>query len=347
MKEFKSIEEYRDKKEKRTYKHNETIQKICSILIVLVLIFCCVSCSTKYQSEISRTPQVSKSDALVSEAKDSPKSETKESPKENKAPDHIRDFFTLLKKYTNNNECDFKIVSKAPIFEEIISDYYQYIIEIEATEGEFITSRKIEFDADDSGKARRSFSLFFDSKEDGKLIKSFITAALNITNTSLSVEDCKTNMQNLVNSYSTDKVSIYLDNGNFVFLIVPSSFGDFGLNSTLYVRYKDEASLVPETTEGYDDLANINAMSELNKGENVYFTATIIEERFDDIHFDGYRSSYLVCNTGSGDTVYITFRPQDVIVEFEEGSSYAFYGHIAAPSNNCAIIVMHGAIKNE
>lgn len=250
-------------------------------------------------------------------------------------PEHIQNFYNLLKEYTENNEVSFYLEGNGPFYE----DPY-FCIEInDDPDNLYNLSTDINFHVDDEMKADKSFYLNFDMTEDGKLVKDFICAALYATNPEKSTDTIKNEMQQLVNSYNGDDFSMVLDNGDCVFLIDPVDAFGF---SSLHVRYKDEFYLDMEPVENYSELVIENALSEMNKGDLVYFTGKVIESEYGYRLGQVYKSYYVKCELEDSQIVYLTYSFEYSPVEFHEGQTCKFYGHIAAPANQMPIITLHG-----
>lgn len=302
---------------------------LCSVAVLSIL----VGCGNTVQNETT----------LVEDATEVPQQPAVKSEAEL--------FYDTLTEYIETHNSPFSIVEGTFVYKTSFNDYFTYEFDILDENADHSTdARSVSFKAQQDGTSEKSFSIFFSSAKDGHLIKEFIVSFLSITNPMLSEAECREKMQTFVDSYATDKLSEYLDNGDCVLLLEPYSFEEqIGLNSHLYVIYKDEAPQIPASIDkqSYSELKYESALSEINKGDKVVFVATVKESRFDDCLFPGYRSSYLVCEMNDGQKIFVIYSAHERIKPFVSDRAYMIYGHIAMPSDGIPCITMHGAEETE
>lgn len=236
-------------------------------------------------------------------------------------PEHIQNFYNLLKEYTENNEVSFYLEGNGPFYE----DPY-FCIEINDDPDNLSTN--INFHVDDEMKADKSFFMFFNIQEDNQMVKDFICAALYATNPQKSVSTIKKEMQELVNSCNEETYSIVLDNGDCVFFLEPVN--DILDTSTLHVRYKDEyyLGIDPYSKDDYSELIFENALSEMNKGDRVYFSGKAIESGYEDLYGHGWKDNFVKIELEDGKIIYVTYDFKYSPVQFDLGKVYSFYGII-------------------
>ena len=257
-------------------------------------------------------------------------------------PEHIQNFYNLLKEYTENNDVSFYLENDGVVYDsssKAITGLSSFDILLESNDPDALIPFTVSFTAKNKQQADKSFHLNFDMQTDGKFAKDFICAALYATNPEKSTDTIKNEMQQLVNSYNGDDFSMVLDNGDCVFLIDPVDAFGF---SSLRVQYKDEFFSDMEPVENYSELIIENALSEMNKGDLVYFTGKVIESEYGYRLGQVYKSYYVKCELEDSQIVYLTYLFEYSPVEFHEGQTYKFYGNIAAPANQTPLITLHG-----
>lgn len=242
----------------------------------------------------------------------------------NTVPEQIEHLYQTLKTYESNINCDYYVL-REPVLCDSVDNFHHYNIECGFTQDQTDDIRKIVF-FEDNEEMEHSFSLTFDATKDGIMVKDIITASLLATNDQLSVEEAQENTDRLVNSYSRDNLSIYLENGDYVFLIKPNSFRDAELNSTLYVLYKDEHDDNVDNAERYHQFQYANAFNEMNLGEKVVLNPTAIENYFIDISVINDRNFISLFYVDGTNPVYVEYDPEKMLSAIEAGKQYQIYG---------------------
>jgi hypothetical protein len=141
----------------------------------------------------------------------------------------------------------------------------------------------------------------------------------------------KKEMQALVDSYDRGLYSHIFDNGECVLLLSSSFYEE---DSQFIVRYKDEFLFEMADKEEYSPLKYKSALSEMNKGDKVYFTGKVIETSDEDFWGLGKELHFVKCKIEENRTVYVDFNLEYAPIEFRNGKKYTFFGNLAKPSND-------------
>lgn len=309
---------------------------------LIAFILCCAICAVLAAcgsgSGSSPSDSVSRqSDSAVENISGQEETSTEASQEETneEVPLHIQKFYDLLKEYTENNEVSFYLEGNKPFYDD---PYFR--IQINNNPDNLPTD--ILFSVGDDMQAEKSFYMNFDIHSDNQMVKDFICASLYATSPQKGNEDIIPAMQELVNSYNGDSFSQVLDNGDCVLFIEPAD-KPLGI-TTLYLRYKDEYHLGNRSysAEDYSELVFENALSEMNKGDLIYFSGTVIESGYEDIYGKGWKNYFIKSELENGQNVYAVYTFQYSPVQFEVGKNYQFYGNIADPiESTIPVISLH------
>jgi hypothetical protein len=139
-----------------------TMRVVAGLLVFIMLVL-----STGYQREIlPSSPNIQEVSVSQGEG---------ESDNDVAIPQHILNLYTELDACSKENDSDFFLTDLSPT-----RDGSSYKISFSNTENTGLPLSAY-FDAEDDEK---SFNVFFDSGKDGRLIKDFIVAVIQITNSS-------------------------------------------------------------------------------------------------------------------------------------------------------------------
>ena len=223
--------------------------------------------------------------------------ETDTIPQGESIPLHVTTIKNALENYANN-DCNYEVVGVeysdfAPAFL-----HYDLCVQGKDTSG---SKLQIIFEANNDNTVKKTFQMSFNATNDGVVVKDIITALFMATNKELTQGEAEELMYQLTDSYSTDNLSQYVDNGNFTAVIQPNSLKTADKNSKLYFIYKEEvATKTDELSTDYKALNYDRAMNEMSRGEKVWFNATVKELCFEDTWVINDRKAFSLCVTDEG-----------------------------------------------